>query len=149
MTHKISLLAALIAAVVLSGCGGLDVTPRPLSATESQALEREIQPNFDLTTVLVVRLGIDDAVVEATSLFPSTLPTTLDPRTGTARTWIYFDAEKTVLRVFTRGQDGTGHLAEVPVVQLPNGGTFTAPLAQSDGTLKPTPVTIRDFLQKP
>lgn len=149
MSKATSFLAAAIAACVVSACSGVDITPRPVTADEFALFEQELRPNLDLTTVLVARLDVDDQRIEATSLFPTALPTKLEPRTGTTRTWIWFDPDKTSLRVLTRGKDNTTQFVDIPVAELTRGRVFEMPIAQTDGSAKPTRIEIREMITKP
>lgn len=149
MMRARTLFVSALVAGVLNACGGATITPQPMAAEDVAAFEKSLRPNLDLSTVLVVRLDVDERLVEVTSLFPTALPTTLEPRTGTARTWLVFDEDKTRLRVLTRAKDGTAQGLEFPVAQLTKGASVTLPVTQTDGSVKPTRVVVREFIQKP
>lgn len=134
---------------LLSACSGADMAPRSMATDDVTTFEKNLRPNLDLTTVLVARLELDERVIEVTSLFPTALPTTLEPRTGPARTWLVFDEEKTKLLVLTRAKDGTAQGFELPVLHLKKGASVTLPITQTDGSVKSTRVFVREFIQKP
>lgn len=149
MNKATSLLAAAVAAFVLSACSGAAVAPRPVTPDEAAAFEQERRPNLDLTTVLVARLDVDKERVEATSLFPTALPAKLEPRTGATRTWIWFDPDKTSLRVLTHSKDNATQVVEIPVTELTRGLAFDIPVAQTDGSIKQTRIEVREMISKP
>lgn len=147
--RRSSLSSLILMSAFLAACSGDESKPVPLSAEETAAFVHDLRPDFDLSSVLVIRLDIDGQLVEATSLFPVVLPMTLTPRTGAARTWLLFDNDKTILRFVTRGRDGSAQRLDIPVGDLVEGYGFTLPIAQTDGNVTPSRVTVREFIRKP
>lgn len=142
-------LPVLMAAAILSGCSSADRSSSTIDSDATQRYEQELQPNFDLSTVLVARFTLDGQELEAISLFPLSLPSTTTPATGKARTWVWFDAERTVLRLMSKPNDGKTSFLEVPVAELKAGLTLSIPVVQADGSLKDGHIMITEILKKP
>lgn len=139
----------LLGAALLSACAPADRSSLVIDRDAAKGYERQLQPNFDMTSVLVVRFDLDGQTLEALSLFPLSLPSSVTPETGKARTWFWFDADRTVLRVMTTPNEGAISFLEVPVADLKPGLSLEIPVIQADGSARTSTITITELLKKP